>query len=96
MTVSYEWSARAAWACEGSQVVVLRLADLTAPPLSLDPIASAIWLALKGGASVHAVADRLASEFDAPLDTIRDDVAELVVGLLELGVIVASSDQGDA
>jgi pyrroloquinoline quinone biosynthesis protein D len=54
-----------------------------------DEIAAEILKRCDGNASVAAIVDALAREFDAPREEIAADVIALVAGLCEQGVLVA-------
>lgn len=48
---------------------------------ALDPVGGRVWELLETTPAVDAIARLLAEEYDAPLTTIRDDVAELLAGM---------------
>jgi pyrroloquinoline quinone biosynthesis protein D len=54
-----------------------------------DEIAAEILKRCDGNASVAAIVEALAREFDAPREEIAADVIALVAGLCEQGVLVA-------
>jgi pyrroloquinoline quinone biosynthesis protein D len=54
-----------------------------------DEIAAEILKRCDGTASVAAIVDALAQEFDAPREEIEGDVIALVGGLCEQGVLMA-------
>lgn len=54
-----------------------------------DEIAAEILKRCDGKASVAAIVDALAEEFDAPREEIAADVVALVGGLREQGVLIA-------
>lgn len=56
----------------------------------LDRPASAVWARLDGTVTVHALADRIADDLGAPLETVRRDVAALTGTLWERGLLDGS------
>lgn len=56
---------------------------------SLDQVAGRLWELLNEPATVERLADRLADEFDAPIETIRADVAECLSGMARDGLVKA-------
>lgn len=66
----------------------LVLMDLDAERFySLDQVAGRLWELLAEPATVAQLADRLAEEFDAPVETIRADVAECLAGMARDGLV---------
>jgi len=49
--------------------------------ITLDPIGLAILTALDGKRSFEDVVNDLATQYDAPVDQVRGDVADFVTGL---------------
>jgi hypothetical protein len=58
--------------------------------LRLDEVGGAVWAQLEHGASVPEVVDRLAAEYDAPVDRIRADVEAFVTRLGEARLVERS------
>jgi pyrroloquinoline quinone biosynthesis protein D len=55
----------------------------------LDEIADAIIAQCDGRASVAEIAARLAEQFSAPLEQVREDVAAFLRDLVEKGLVAA-------
>ena len=54
---------------------------------SLDQVAGRLWELLAEPATIAHLADRLSAEFDAPIETIRADVAECLAGMTRDGLV---------
>jgi pyrroloquinoline quinone biosynthesis protein D len=54
---------------------------------SLSDVGSRIWELCDGQHSIEDIASRIAEEFDAPLDTVLADTAELVTELETEGLL---------
>ncbi|MGE0442485.1 MAG: PqqD family protein [Gemmatimonadales bacterium] len=54
---------------------------------SLDAVAGRTWELLAEPRSVAALAEVLAGEYDAPVETIRSDLDELLAGLRRDGLV---------
>ncbi len=59
---------------------------------NLDPIGSRIWHALAEPTRVDALCDRLAADYDAPIELIRKDVLALLESLNERKLLVVDAD----
>ncbi|WP_165322079.1 PqqD family protein [Rhizorhabdus phycosphaerae] len=59
---------------------------------NLDPIGSRIWHALAEPTRVDALCDRLAEDFDAPIEVIRKDVLALLESLVERKLLLVEGD----
>lgn len=57
----------------------------------LDEIGTRMWEVLGEAASVAAAAETLAGEYDAPVETIRTDLVELVADLHARGLVTLSN-----
>lgn len=66
---------------------VYLLSPGTAQWVALNGTARRIWEALEYPASVDDIADALRSEYEAPADRIRDDVAGTIADLLRRGLV---------
>jgi len=55
---------------------------------TLDEVGARVWELADGKATVTQIADTLAGEFDAPLETITDDLLELLGELEESDLVV--------
>ena len=53
----------------------------------LDAVGTRVWLAMQGVDSLEKVVTRLLDEFDAPQETLRQDVEELLQDLASHGLI---------
>jgi hypothetical protein len=76
----------------GGEIIIVPLAsgvaDLDKELFTLNQTGLAVWTKLDGSRTVEQVAGEVAREFDAPEDTIRADVIELVSELFECGLLV--------
>lgn len=61
---------------------------------SLDPVGSMVWNRLTAGRSISGVAAELVAEYGIELDTACADVEELVVDLLDAGLLSANQCAG--
>jgi hypothetical protein len=69
----------------GDRVVLM---DLSGEEFySLDGVAGRMWELLSQPISSGLLADRLAAEYDAPLETIREDVLECLAQLDREGLV---------
>lgn len=82
---SYVRSSDVSVARHGDRVVLMDLAGEQF--YSLDQVAGRIWDLLAEPATPAALAERIAEEFDAPVETIRGDVAECLAGLERDGLV---------
>jgi len=57
---------------------------------SLSEVGARIWELCDGSTSVDEIAQRVAEEYDAPLETIRSDTLELVDELESEGLLTSS------
>jgi hypothetical protein len=55
--------------------------------VELDAIAAEVWTRLDGRTSLSAVAAAIATEYDADVADVRDDVRQLVTPLLQAGFL---------
>ena len=55
---------------------------------TLDEVGARVWELADGRATVAVIADALAAEFDAPLETIIADLLELLGELEESGLVI--------
>lgn len=69
----------------GGEAVLLDLASERY--FGLDPIGTRIWALLGDHASLQAVADIIAGEYDAPEERIHADLLALVTQLAEAGLV---------
>ena len=70
----------------------IHLADLASGrSLLLDPVASAMWLAVVRGGTRQKASERLCQSFDAEPETIRRDLDRLVEELQHLGFLIDGS-----
>ena len=53
----------------------------------LDPVGTAIWNALAGGATAEEIAAQLVEQFDAPFDQILADARAFLALLSEKGLV---------
>ncbi|HEX7243716.1 MAG TPA: PqqD family protein [Longimicrobiaceae bacterium] len=54
---------------------------------TLDEVGGRVWTLLAGGATAAELADRLAEEYDAPLETLLADVSALLDGMAAAGLV---------
>lgn len=64
------------------------IGDMEESLYTLNETGKMIWERLDGGKTVNAVIDELAEEFDAPRDTIEEDVCAILAKLLKLNMVV--------
>jgi hypothetical protein len=69
-----------------SETVVLNLE--TGAYHGLNPVGGRMLVELHGAPSVGAAANRLATEYGTPLDTMEHDVRQFCVDLLDRGLLV--------
>lgn len=55
--------------------------------LELDEVATFIWRRIDGARSVRQIAEVVAAEYDADLETVTDDVVELIGEFLDHQVV---------
>jgi hypothetical protein len=76
----------------GGEIIIVPLAsgqaDLEKELFTLNQTGRAVWAKLDGSRSVDQVVRELALEFDAPEETIRADVIDLVSDLVECKLLV--------
>lgn len=53
----------------------------------LNPVGAIVWRCLDGSGSLAAIIDDLADAFDTPVETVRDDVMEMVRTVGRLGLL---------
>ena len=67
------------------EVVLLDLASESY--FGLDEVGARIWLMLSEGQAVGTVLDKLEAEFEVTREVLERDVAELLVSLLDAGLV---------
>ena len=76
----------------GGEIIIVPLAsgvaDLEKELFTLNPTGLSIWTKLDGSRTVAEVAHEVARDFDAPEDTVRADVIELLAELFECKLVV--------
>jgi hypothetical protein len=76
----------------GGEIIIVPLAsgvaDLDKELFTLNQTGLAVWTKLDGSRTVDQVAQEVAREFDAPEETVRADVFELISELLECKLLV--------
>lgn len=76
----------------GGEIIIVPLtsgvADLDKELFTLNQTGLAVWTKLDGSRTVEQIAREVAGEFDAPEDTIRADVIELISELFECKLLV--------
>jgi hypothetical protein len=55
---------------------------------SLDKTGAVVWLLIGGGCSLEEIADVLSSRFSAPLEQVREDLANLVKDLVSHNLVL--------
>jgi hypothetical protein len=55
---------------------------------SLDKTGAVVWLLIGGGGSLEEIADVLSSRFSAPLEQVREDLANLVKDLVSHNLVL--------
>lgn len=63
-----------------------RVSDLDAI-FTLNEVGVRVWQLLDGKIDVNQIVDIVAAEYDAPLETVRQDVTELLGNMAEAGLI---------
>jgi hypothetical protein len=79
---------------EGELIIVPLVAgigDIDDALYTLNPTGQAIWSAIDGTRSLQAIAEELASEYDASIADIEADVIGLVAELLNRRMLVSIS-----
>lgn len=56
---------------------------------ALDPIGARVWELLEQGLTLSMICDAIHAEYDAPRETIENDVGELCGDLLEKKLLVS-------
>lgn len=82
-----------------SQDVVHRVLDGETIVLSLESgtyfglnaTGTRVWSLIEEGASRSAIIERISSEFDHPIDSVRSDVDELLATLQAKGLVTAAA-----
>jgi hypothetical protein len=70
----------------GESAVLIRLT--TNRIYELNPTGARIWELVGTGTTVDAVLDTLSTEFDAPAETVKSEVDDLVRSLMDEGLLV--------
>jgi len=70
----------------GESAVLIRLT--TNRIYELNPTGARIWELVGTGTTVDAVLDALSKEFDAPAETVKSEVDDLVRSLMAEGLLV--------
>jgi hypothetical protein len=77
------------WRLVEGEVVLLNV--MSGQYYSLDAVGSRVWeLVPQEGAALGTISTRLATEFDAPVDRIQQDVETLMAHLLAAELITAA------
>ena len=58
----------------------------------LDPVGSRIWVLLEGEPSMAELLDSLTAEFEVDAETCRNDLADFLEKLVELGLVAVARD----
>lgn len=61
---------------------------------SLNTVGARVWTLLERGTTVAELTVALNAEFDAPAETIADDVATLTAALLDAGLVSVTPPSG--
>jgi hypothetical protein len=71
--------------------LVAGIGDLEDELYTLNQTGQAIWEKLDGGKSVQCIVDELAAAYEAPVETIREDVVGLIQEMARRKIIVSQS-----
>ena len=69
----------------GEESVILDLRGGTY--FGLDPIGTRVWETLAAGSSMEALLVQLTSEYEVPIEALRNDVETLIADLLSHGLL---------
>ena len=58
----------------------------------LDPVGSRIWVLLEGEPSMAELRDALVAEFEVDAETCRNDLADFLEKLVELGLVAVGQE----
>lgn len=72
----------------GGEAVLLNLAS--GEYFGLDPVGTRIWGLLAEQRQVHAVLSLLVAEYDAPAERLERDLLDLIVRLVEKGLVTTA------
>jgi hypothetical protein len=72
----------------GEESVILDLRGGTY--YGLDPIGTRVWETLAAGSSIEALLVALTSEYEVPIETLRNDVEKLIADLVSNGLLTRS------
>ena len=72
----------------GDETVILHLQSGTY--FGLDLMGTHIWISLKEGVGFNAICETITDDYDTSLETVKDDLKQLVANLVEHDILVES------